>query len=59
MRRTNCQCASRATLAANGGLRIWLRNEGIGWLAFNITPAAKEGLATFFSKELGHTLTTH
>lgn len=37
---------------ATGGLRIWLRNEGIGWLAFNLSRADVLGIREFFSKEV-------
>jgi translation initiation factor 2 beta subunit (eIF-2beta)/eIF-5 len=49
---------SIATLA-NGGIRIWLRNEGIGWIAFDLGEADKRGIADFLSKKLGHTNTSH
>lgn len=44
---------------AQGGLRIWLRNEGIGWQAFTLDAAAKEGLANFLGQQLSHTHTSH
>lgn len=36
---------------ANGGLRIWLRNEGSGWLAFTVSPSHAEGLREFLGKK--------
>ena len=36
---------------ANGGLRIWLRNEGIGWLAFTLTAADVLGIREFLNKQ--------
>jgi hypothetical protein len=35
-----------------GGLRIWLRNEGFGWLAFELNDTAAAELKTFLSSEL-------
>lgn len=36
---------------ANGGLRVWLRNEGFGWLAFTLTAADASGIREFLLKE--------
>ncbi len=36
---------------ANGGLRFWLRNEGIGWLAFTMTATDATSLREFLLKE--------
>lgn len=36
---------------ANGGLRIWLRNEGIGWAAFTLSTADVAGIKAFLSKD--------
>lgn len=47
-----------ATLA-DGGLRIWLRSEGFGWMAFNLSAAQAAGLREFLGKGLGHTHTSH
>lgn len=44
---------------AGGGLRFWLRNEGIGWLALTINATAAEGLRQFLSNKIGHTYTAH
>jgi hypothetical protein len=42
-----------------GGLRFWLRNEGLGWLAFTLTAEKTRGLREFLSKKLGHTHIAH
>jgi len=44
---------------ASGGLRIWLRNEGIGWLAFTMSTTDKLGLLEFLSKDIGHEHSSH
>jgi hypothetical protein len=36
---------------ATGGLRIWLRNEGIGWLAFNLSATDVRGIREFLAKQ--------
>jgi hypothetical protein len=43
----------------SGGVRIWLRNEGFGWLGFTLTPADKEGIRDFLGKKIGHSHTSH
>ncbi|WP_298580535.1 hypothetical protein [uncultured Luteimonas sp.] len=43
----------------NGGLRIWLRNEGLGWLAFTLTPAHAASLRVFLSQERPDSGTAH
>ena len=43
----------------DGGLRVWLRNEGVGWMAFTLSPANRATLRDFLSKKSGHTFTTH
>lgn len=42
---------------ATGGLRIWLRNEGLGWLAFTLSPESAAGIREFLNKQGlgGHT----
>lgn len=35
-----------------GGLRIWLRNEGFGWMAFELTEPATAELKNFLASEL-------
>jgi len=42
----------------HGGLRIWLRNEGLGWLAFSLTAADVAGIQVFLNEKLGHTHTS-
>lgn len=42
-----------------GGARIWLRNEGFGWLAFELSAEEAVGLAEFLRNKRGHTYTTH
>ena len=49
----------RVRTIARGGLRIWLRNEGFGWVAFTLSKADKDGLAVFLSKKPGHSHTPH
>ena len=44
---------------ADGGLRIWLRSEGIGWMAFTLSAAARKDLLAFLGKEVSHTHTSH
>lgn len=44
---------------ADGGLRIWLRSEGVGWMAFQLSATRREDLVTFLGKEAGHTHTAH
>lgn len=47
----------RIRTLVDGGLRIWLRNEGIGWIAFDIPHALRRELVEFLSKQPGHTHT--
>lgn len=42
---------------ASGGLRFWLRNEGIGWLALAVPKTTAEGLATFLTQKRGGSYT--
>ena len=44
---------------ANGGIRIWLRNDGIGWIAFSLSAQDREGLTEFLGQKIGHTHTSH
>lgn len=44
------------TLAA-GGLRIWLRHEGFGWIAFTLSARQRKELVEFLAKKAGHTHT--
>lgn len=49
----------RIRTLANGGLRVYLRSEGIGWIAFSVDAEARERLADFLGKKVGHTHTSH
>ena len=44
---------------ASGGLRIWLRSEGVGWQSFTLDAAARETLADLLRHKIGHTHTSH
>jgi len=44
---------------ANGGVRIWLRHEGFGWIAFTLSAQERAGISEFLAKELGHTHSSH
>ncbi|RZZ81959.1 hypothetical protein EAT51_07860 [Pseudoxanthomonas winnipegensis] len=44
---------------ANGGLRVWLRHEGFGWIPFELEPAQVTALRDFLGKKLGHSHTSH
>lgn len=48
-----------ARTVVGGGLRIYLRNEGIGWMAFNLTAGDVANLRDLLSKKLGHGHTAH
>ena len=43
----------------DGGLRIWLRSEGIGWIAFQLSATRRQELLEFLGKKAGHTHTSH
>jgi len=43
----------------DGGLRIWLRSEGMGWMAFQLSASRREELFAFLGKKAGHTYTSH
>lgn len=43
----------------NGGIRIYLRSEGFGWLAFKLNPADAEGVRELLNKKPGDSYTTH
>lgn len=55
------QSAAAFTIAttASGGLRIWLRSEGVGWQSFILDASARETLADFLRQQIGHTHTSH
>ncbi len=42
-----------------GGLRIWLRNEGLGWLAFTLTQTDVAGIREFLGQQPGNNYTSH
>jgi hypothetical protein len=44
---------------ADGGLRISLRNSGIGWLAFELSAADVDGIRKLISGELSELRTMH
>ncbi len=44
---------------ADGGLRIWLRSEGAGWMAFKLSAARRKELFEFLGKKAGHSHTAH
>ena len=47
-----------ATLAA-GGMRIWLRHEGFGWLAFNLSAHDTERIRQLLAKQIGSPPAAH
>jgi hypothetical protein len=47
----------RIRTRAGGGLRIWLRSGGYGWLAFSLTADQRRELVEFIGKQAGHTHT--
>lgn len=52
---TQSNAQFRIRTRIDGGLRIWLRNEGVGWLTFELDAAAREELRTFLARKPGHT----
>ncbi|MGV7193740.1 hypothetical protein [Xanthomonas axonopodis] len=44
---------------ADGGLRIWLRHDGFGWMPFTLNATERAELADFLGKKLGHSHTAH
>lgn len=44
---------------ADGGIRIWLRSEGSGWMAFRLSATRRKELFEFLGKKIGHTHTAH
>lgn len=36
---------------AGGGLRIWLRHDGLGWLPFSLTPAQRTRLRAWLDSQ--------
>jgi len=43
----------------DGGVRVWIRNEGIGWIALTVSAEKREGLANFLAGKGGDTHTLH
>ena len=54
-----CEPLFKIRTLAGDGVRIWLRNEGFGWLAFTLTANDLASLRTFLGEKLGHTHTAH
>lgn len=44
--------AARFDTTLDGGLRIWLRNLGLGWLAFRLPPRGVEALRQLISQQI-------
>ncbi|HET6807211.1 MAG TPA: hypothetical protein VFH59_17380 [Frateuria sp.] len=44
---------------ADGGLRIWLRNLGLGWMAFRIPRRDVDGLRDLLTGKVSETPRTH
>lgn len=42
-----------------GGLRFWVRDDGVGWLAFTVAPQALETLRQLLSEEPSDTFRAH
>lgn len=42
-----------------GGLRIWLRNEGIGWVAFSLSATDVLGIREFLGQEVAGPANAH
>jgi hypothetical protein len=39
--------AITAALRQNGGIRLWLRNRGLGWMGYEVEPARARGIAKY------------
>lgn len=44
---------------ATGGVRIWLRHVGYGWLGFTLSPTQRTEFVEFVQKRAGHSHTAH
>lgn len=44
---------------ASGGLRIYLRSDGLGWMAYNLTPRDVAGIRELILKSPGDGRTAH
>jgi hypothetical protein len=40
-------CAMTAALRRNGGIRLWFRNSGIGWVAYEVEPERARAIAQY------------
>jgi hypothetical protein len=40
-------CALTAALRRNGGIRLWLRNRGLGWMGYEVEPARARAIANY------------
>lgn len=45
--------AAHFATTLDGGLRIWLRNLGLGWLAFRLPPRDVDGLRQLLGRQIG------
>lgn len=45
--------AAHFATTLDGGLRIWVRNLGLGWLAFRLPPRGVEALRQLLSQQIG------
>jgi hypothetical protein len=49
----------RIRTRVNGGLRVWLRHAGFGWIPFELGPDEVVQIRDLIGKKLGHTHTAH
>lgn len=49
----------RIRTRSNGGLRVWLRHAGFGWIPFELGADEAKALHEFLGKKIGHTHTSH
>jgi hypothetical protein len=40
-------CALTAALRRNGGIRLWLRNRGFGWVGYEVEPGRARAIANY------------
>lgn len=45
--------AAHFAITLDGGLRIWLRNHGLGWLAFRLVARDVDGVRQLLSRQIG------
>lgn len=43
----------------DGGIRVYLRSEGFGWLAFRMDATDVDGIRELLNKKLGDSYTSH